>query len=184
MLRMADRLPANGVVDAIYVPGFCLKRDKKGLTALNTVCMEEALRQMRSCHAKHLIISGCYDGDVMEEELRLRRDMANRFGFGSQVHELRGITNTDDELQKLRFALKSLGAYDVLFVSDQYHMPRLVRWAERRLPETWLFHVSVRPESYDFAYEPSLIKTLRSGIKPLWILWNVLLYFATPLLLR
>jgi len=35
-----------------------------------------------------------------------------------------------------------------------------------------------------FAWEPSPIKTIRSGIKPLWILWNILLYIATPFLLR
>lgn len=184
MLRIADRLPANGVVDAIYVPGLCLKRDKKGLTDLNAKCMEQALHQMRSCKAKHLIISGCYDGHVMEEELRLRRQMAEKVGLGDRVRELRGIINTDDELQKLRSVLKDLNAYDILFVSDQYHMPRLLRWATRRLSTTKLFNVSVRPASYDFAYEPSVIKMVRSGIKPLWILWNVLLYLATPLLLR
>ena len=182
MLRLADRLPENVSADAVYVPGLCLTYDKQRLTALNKACMEEAIRQIQT-GARHLVFSGCYEGEVLEKELAMRRELANSGGVGCPK-EINGIVNTDDELTKLALVLNKLGASSVLLVSDEYHMPRLVRWARLRLPGVEIFHTSVRPSVYEFTWEPSLIKVIRSGIKPLWILWNVLLYMATPLLLR
>ena len=182
MLRLADRLPCNVSVDAIYVPGFCLTYNKQRLTVLNRVCMEKATQQMQS-GSRHLVFSGCYDGEVLEQELTLRHKLANDSGVRS-VKKIRGIVNTEDELIKLALILNTLDARSVLLVSDEYHMPRLVRWARLRLSGVEIFHISVRPPTYEFTWEPSLIKVIRSGIKPLWILWNVLLYLATPLLLR
>lgn len=181
MLRLADHLPRNGV-DAIYVPGLCLTYDKQRLTALNRACMEEAIQQMQA-GVKHLVFSGCYDGEVLEQELALRRKLASSGGVES-IKEISGIVNTDNELTKLALVLNTLEAKSVLLVSDEYHMPRLVRWARLRLPGVEIFHMSVRPPAYEFTWEPSLIKVIRSGIKPLWILWNLLLYMATPLLLH
>ncbi|MFY9493297.1 MAG: ElyC/SanA/YdcF family protein [Minisyncoccia bacterium] len=181
MLRLADRLPHN-VVDAIYVPGLCLTYNKQRLTALNRACMEEAIQQMQT-GAKHLVFSGCYDGEVLERELALRRELTSVSRVRS-IKEISGIVNTDDELTKLAPVLSTLDARSVLLISDEYHMPRLVRWAQLRLPGVEIFHISVRPPAYEFTWEPSLIKVIRSGIKPLWIMWNLLLYMATPLLLH
>ncbi|MBI4215197.1 MAG: YdcF family protein [Parcubacteria group bacterium] len=179
---MADRLPYNGSVDAIYVPGLCLTHDKQRLTALNIACMEGAIQQMQA-GAKHFVFSGCYDGEVLERELTLRRKLANS-GRVRSVKEISGIVNTEDELTKLASMLNALDAKSVLLVSDEYHMPRLVLWTQLYLTGIEIFHMSVRPPAYEFTWEPSLIKVIRSGIKPLWILWNVLLYMATPFLLR
>ena len=184
MLRLADRLPCNWSVDAIYVPGFCLTYNKQRLTALNKACMQEAIRQMQG-GAKYFIFSGCYSGKVLERELTLRRELAGKAGFGGDtIQEISGITSTYNEITKLAPMLNTLNVKSLLLVSDKYHIPRLVRLARLRLPAVEIFHVSVQPPAYEFAWEPNLIKTIRSGIKPLWILWNVLLYIATFLLRR
>lgn len=182
MLRLANRLPINKNVDAIYVPGLCLTYNKQRLTALNKACMKEAIQQMQSS-IRYFIISGCYSDEVSRRELALRQKFAKKVGI-SKIKKINGILNTNDELIKLLLLLNTLGAKSVLLVSDEYHMPRLVRWAHLRLPNIEIFHISIQPPTYEFAWEPNLIKVIRSGIKPLWILWNVLLYVATPLLLR
>ncbi|TSC91504.1 MAG: hypothetical protein CEN90_302 [Parcubacteria group bacterium Licking1014_17] len=182
MLRLKDCLPRGGSVDAIYVPGLCLAYDKQRLTVLNRACMEKAIQQMQA-GAKHLVFSGCYGGEVLERELTLRRELA-RSGGVRNAKEISGIVDTDDELTKLALVLNELGARSVILVSDEYHIPRLVRWAQIKLPGVEIFHISVRAPAYEFTWEPSMIKVVRSGIKPLWILWNVLLYMATSLLLH
>ena len=144
--------------------------------------MKKVIQQMRA-GAKQLVFSGCYGGEALERELALRRELANSGGI-KNVKEITGVVNTNDELTKLALVLNAIDAKNVLLVSDEYHMPRLVRWAQLRLPGIDIFHMSIRPSAYEFNWEPSLIKVIRSGIKPLWILWNVLLYMATPLLLR
>ncbi|MBI4160578.1 MAG: YdcF family protein [Candidatus Yanofskybacteria bacterium] len=183
MLRLTDRLPESGGVDAIYVPGLGLVYNRTRLTALNRVCMEEAVRTIKG--GTKLIISGCYGGEVMEKELALRWEIVRKARISSGlVREIRGIASTDDELIKLARVLDSINAKSLLLISDEYHMPRLVRWAALRLEGIEIFNKSVRPPSYDFVCEPSLIKVIRSGVKPLWILWNMILYYATPLFIR
>jgi len=185
MLRLRDHLPEDRSVDAVYAPGHCLTYDKQRLTAMNAACLEAAIRQMREGRAKCLVFSACYSGQVLARELALRRQMAVEGGLsGEAVREISGIVDTRDELAKLAFVLKALGAKSVLLVSDEYHLPRLVRWARLLLPGIRIFHMSVRPRVYEFTWEPSLVKTIRAGVKPLWILWNVLFYLGTPLVLR
>lgn len=184
MLRLADYLPRNVSVDAIYVPGFGLTYDKRRLTALNRACMEKAIQQMQD-GTKYFIFSGCYSGKALKRELTLRRGLANDGGISNKVIlEIGGVVDTEDELSKLASVLNTFGAKNVLLVSDEYHMPRLVRWARLLLPGIEIFHLSVRPPAYEFAWEPNPLKVIRSGIKPLWILWNLLLYLVTPILLK
>lgn len=182
MLLIADSLPRDAI-DAIYVPGLGLTYDKNRLTTLNRVCMEEAVKLTTG--KTKLIISGCYDGEIMEKELAWRLEIAEKSGISDDsIEKIEGIVNTEDELSKLAKVLCRIGVKNVLLISDEYHMPRLVRWSKLRLVDVEIFNKSVRPSSYDFVYEPNLIKVIRSGIKPLWILWNVLLYFATPIFIR
>ncbi len=183
MLRLANRLPQEGNADAIYVPGLCVTYDRQRLTSLNSACMEEAMRYMRR-GVKHLVFSGAYSGRALKQELVLRRKIVEKNCVRSDaVREIHGIVDTYDELTKLALVLKELGAKSVLFVSDEYHMPRLVLWARSQLRGIELFHVSVRPSAYEFPWEPNLLKVFRFGVRPLWILWNVLFYILTPLLL-
>lgn len=182
MLRIADNLPRDGI-DAIYVPGLGLTYDKSRLTTLNTASMEEAIKLTKG--KTKLVISGCYDGEIMKKELAWRLEIAKRGGIGADsIEKIEGIINTKDELSKLSKVLRRIGAKNVLLISDEYHMPRLVRWSKLILGDIKIFNKSVRPSSYDFVCEPNLVKVIRSGIKPLWILWNVLLYFATPIFVR
>ncbi len=186
MLRIADRLPDNVAVDAVYVPGLCLTRDASRLTVLNQAAMQEAARDTRTMGAKCLLYAGCYGGPEMELELSLRRQLANAGGVADeQIRQIREIGDTRQELYRLAAEIDDLGARSVLLVTDEYHMPRVVRWAKALLPDNVeIYHRSVRAPRYEYTWEPSLVKSVRFGIKPLWIVWNVLFYWATPLLLR
>lgn len=184
MLRLADRLPEDGKIDAVYIAGMGLTYNKQRLTVLNMACLEEAINWMHN-GAKNLIFAGCYGGVVMERELSLRRGLATDQGVSEDaIHEIRGIVDTKDELSKCASKLNELDAKNVLLISDVYHMPRFCRWARLIMPDVEIFNKSVRPSAYEFVWEESLFKTLWTGIKPLWILWNVLLYYATPIFVR
>jgi uncharacterized SAM-binding protein YcdF (DUF218 family) len=186
MLRIADRLPDELSVDAVYVPGLCLTRDRTRLTLLNEAAMREAVGDARSMGARYLLYAGCYGGPEMERELSLRRRLANAGGVPDErIREIREIADTREELCRLAIELEVLGAESVLLVTDEYHMPRVARWASAILPDNVeVFHRSVRAPKYEYTWEPSRIKSFRFGVKPLWIAWNVLLYWATPILLR
>ena len=137
--------------------------------------MREARLQMFEGRAMHLIYSGCYTGDAMETELRLRRKIIDDYVEDQNITEIEGITKTKDELRKLKSILDELGAKSILFISDQWHMPRLVHKARKLMPDIEIFYISVIPYKYQFAWEPNPIKIIRSGIKPMWIIWNWLL---------
>lgn len=189
MFRLKDRLSPVGVIaDALYVPGFCLTLDRKRLTNQNSMCMTEAIRHMNDGRAKYLIFSGCYSGKDMERELFLRRRMSAQGGVStSAIREIAGILDTRDELVKLRNVLDALGAKSVMFVSDEWHMPRLVRWARILLPNMNIYHKSIRPARYEFTSDPGIagvVKTIRVRFKLLWVLWNMIFYYATPLLVK
>src|SRR3989344_4838058 len=190
-LRLPDRLPLDRSADALYVPGLCLTHDKRRLTATNVACMKRAASLVVGPYrtgpskAECLIFSGCYNGEPLKHELALRRKLAEECGIKKEIIvEIRGIKDTKDELKKLSQVLRVLGARSVLFVTDEYHMPRLVRWARLLMPGVKIFHVSVQSIVYEFAWEPEWYKVTRSGIRPLWILWNVLLYFLTPFFVK
>jgi len=186
MLRIADRLPVDESVDAVYVPGLCLTRDGTRLTVLNEAAMRDAVAHARCMGARHLLYAGCYSGPEMERELSLRRRLANAGGMADEeIREIREIADTREELCRLAVELEDLGAKSVLLVTDEYHMPRVARWANALLPDdVEVFHRSVRAPRYEYTWEPSWIKSFRFGVKPLWIAWNVLLYWATPILVN
>jgi len=186
LLRISDRLPDRRTVDTVYVPGLCLTRDGTRLTLLNEAAMREAVGDARTLGARYLLYAGCYGGPEMERELSLRRRLANAGGVPDErIREIREIADTREELCRLAIELEVLGATSVLLVTDEYHMPRVARWANALLPDNVeVFHRSVRAPKYEYTCEPSRIKSFRFGVKPLWIAWNVLLYWATPILLE
>lgn len=193
-LRLPDLLPQVGedrIVGAIYAPAFCLTHDQSRLTDLNHACVELGASQICQGRARILVISGAYRGPVMEKELLLRERLAESRGVPREkILKIREIIDTRDELMKLAAVLRELDSHSVMFVSDEYHMPRLIRWAKELLPGIRIYHVSIRRPRYERAYEPAsfkllgFAKSLRSGSRPLWIIWQVIFYFATPLLLR
>ena len=177
--RLPDDVPAKA--DVIYVPGFALTYDQTRLTALNRAVTEEAARLMQSGRAQYVVISGCYGPSESSLELRLRTNILRLYGIGPEkVRGLNGIVSTHDEFRKLGRVLDELRAKSLLIVSDEWHIPRAVRWAEVLLHGVEIHNKSVRAPRYEFTWETTTltgrIKSLRSGIKPLWILWNFLLY--------
>ena len=184
IVRLIDNPPINVALDAIFIPSLGITNDKERLVAMNKGCMEEATR-FDSGNTKYFIYSGSYEGDVMQQELNLRHEIAVSSGIPKdRIYEIRAVTSTKDELEKLNLESKKLDIKNILFISDRYHMPRLVRWGRLILPEINIFYKSVSNTKYEFAWESNIIKLISSGIKPLWILWNMAGYIITPLLFR
>ena len=182
-LRLEDHLPS--LADAIYVPGLALTWDESRLTSMNRVCVEEGARLIREGRAKSLIISGCYGEELSARELGLRMKILLDAGIDPGViKQISGITSTADEIVRLARVLEELGAKSLVFVSDEFHIPRAVLLARHSLRGVKIFHRSVRTPRYEFTSEPNLIKVLRCGFKPLWIITNVASYFVTKYLVK
>ncbi len=191
-LCVKDRCPpttdGRWVVGATYVPGLCLERTRTALCGMNVNCMIRAASQMHEGIAR-FIYSGCYGGEEMMKELHLRHAIATGWRVPeNKIWEIHGITDTRDELMKLLAVLKGAGVTSVLLVSDEYHMPRLVRWAKILLPGIEVYHISVHTERYRRTWESTglmgWVKSVRAGFRPLWIGWNLTMNLATPILLR
>jgi uncharacterized SAM-binding protein YcdF (DUF218 family) len=103
------------------------------------------------------------------------------------IHLLENVTDTYDETKKAELILKKIKGHSIILTADLYHMPRLVRAMKALLPSGITLHkkhIHCPANDYEMAAEPSIIKSLRAGFKDLWILWNLLLYCATPLILK
>lgn len=181
MFLLKDYFPSEEFADAVYIPGFCLTYSQKKLTDLNVKAMEAAIAKVARFRANHIIYSGCYDGEPMRKELLLRGLLVSDLNIDDErIHEIKGIVNTKHELNILKRVIEEIGAKSVLLVSDKWHLPRLVRWAKSLMPKKTIYYISVSPRKYEFAWEPNILKVIRSGIKPLWILWNWALWILSP----
>lgn len=178
-----DSVPNHA--DAIFVPSYCLKRGGSRLTKLSELCVNEAILLVSAGKADHIIFSNAYK--FWRKEAGIKRTLAIEGGVNPEnIHLLEEVTDTYDEAKKAGLVLEKIGGHTMILAAELYHMPRLIRAMTALLPGVTLYekHIYCSSSDYEMAAEPSIIKSVRAGFRDLWILWNLLLYCATPLILK
>lgn len=167
-------------LDAIFCHSYCLTTDRSRLTTMTTGCVEKTLGIAKRRNIPLVLFSNAYDTWAIEA--RFKDEMATRSGVDiSRVCHLSDITNTYDEIRKLKGVLLLAGGRRVAIVADRDHMPRILYAIRLLLPEVQAHPVSVRCKKFERSLEPSRIKSIRLGHRSLWVLWNILGYILLAL---
>src|SRR3989344_3509856 len=164
----------------VYCPAYGLTKDGSRLTSMNQDCTEAAIREILAGRADHIIFSTAYP-KIWATEARLKTEMAKKEGVSSFTI-IPEVTNTYTETQEALKIIKKLGSPTLIVVAEKYHIKRVVKIFHQALPEISIIPIPVLCKHFEQALEPSLIKSMRAGYKPLWILWNYFFYLLTPFL--
>lgn len=164
-------------VKAVFVPSYCLQQNGILLTAMS----EEATR--RGCDAalaekaNILIFSTAYN--TWKKEFALKKSIAVSMGVaGDIITPIGEVISTFDETTKLGRLLEGKLVATVIVVADKWHVPRLKRLLNQRLPGYKIVMYSFSTPRYDTMLEPSFVKRFRSSNGFLWALWNIMLTCA------
>jgi uncharacterized SAM-binding protein YcdF (DUF218 family) len=153
-----------------YIPSYCLTHDKSRLTSISKKSIEVGLKTK----ASHYIISTAYDS--WEKEAELKIDLLESGGVDKKdITIIKGVRNSFDEAVELKKIIASKDIHSLYVVAEKWHLPRCKILLQRQLPDIKIIGYPFKADSFECAYEPGTfgIKTLRSGFKPLWILWNI-----------
>ena len=172
--EVPDKLPERA--DVVYCPSYCLTRDFTRLTEMSAVTAAKAIELVKRGAAEHLVFTAAYC-HVWRREADLKLEFALRAGIKAEnIFIVPEITSTFDAVQKARKVLKNLEVSSLIMVAEQYHMRRSLDIMNLFLPEIRVYPVSVRCPRYEFSAEPSFVKSVRTGFKSSWILWNIAAY--------
>lgn len=143
-----------------------------------------AARLMRCGHAGRIILSTAYQ-DLWEHEERLKKNLLQRLGVDlALVSVIPDVTNSYNEAEGVRRFVEEFGIDTLIVVADKWQEPRATEAFRLLFPSMVVFGSSFTTRRYEFTEEPSTIKCIRGGIAPLWVLWNLLFWFLTPMFVR
>lgn len=179
-----DNLPAKA--DAICCLSYCLSWDKTRLVKQGLCCVNKAFDLYNQGCAPLIILSNSYK-HYWQLEASLKNKIAVRAGIPEPEHSiyhLQAVNNTYEEASQIKSILEKQCAKSLILIADQWHMKRALDAFQRLMPNIKIYPISVKPEKYEMAREPSIIKSVRSRFKILWIVWNIFFYYLNSLFLR
>jgi len=162
-------------IDVVFCHSYCLAEDGLRLTSMSQGCVEETIRIAKEHNIPLVVFSNAYE--TWAEEARHKDKMARQAGLDSgRIRHVPSITNTYDEIRKLKDLLSSKRGLRIAMVADEDHIPR-IRYAMRLFwPDAEVISVPVRCARFERSLEPSLVKSIRLGHRSLWVLWNIVGY--------
>ena len=141
-----------------------------------------------------LYISGRVDRVILstaygEWESTIERDqkieLLMRHGIPREaIDVIPNVTNSYNEAEGVRKYIEQHGIGTIVLVAERWHRFRAIQTLKILFSNIKIEVVWFKPLRWDMTEEPSTIKTFRSGIPPLWVLWNLLLWIPTPLFAR
>lgn len=177
-----DQIPQKS--DAICCPSYGLYWNKTRLTEQGRSCVIRLARLYNQGRAPLAIFSNAYE-EYWRVEAKIKNRLAVDLGIPERaIVHLEAMNNTYDEASYTRTVMRQRSAKSLILVADRWHMKRALDAFRRTIPEAKIYPASVRPDYYEVAREPSLIKSIRSGFKVLWILWNIIFFYLNPLLIK
>lgn len=149
---------------------------------------EESVRHAailaKSGHVDRIILSTAYER-MWAYEADLKKKMLSDLGIDLElVSVIPAVTNSYNEAEAVRQFVQTLGIDTLIVVADKWHEPRATETFRWLFPDLKIFGYSFTTSTYEFSEEPSMIKSLRAGIVPLWVGWNLLFWFLTPLIAK
>lgn len=182
LVTVSDCLP-SAQADAVCCLSYCLNTDGSDLTQASRLCAQKGIELIKKDYARQIIFSNCYT--TWQKELAIKLKMAGTEGtIQDRITFLAGIASSYEEANHIKRILDDMGARTLILVADGWHMKRALDIFSREMSKIRIFRQSVWPEKYERTLEPSLIKSIRFSYRPLWIAWNIIFYFLTPLLVR
>ncbi len=180
-----DKLPEKQA-RAIFCHTYGTTSGFKNLTKMSQTTMEKAAKLILEDGAYFLVLPvGFYGKD---EERKIRLDFAEKAGIADKIILLRGATSTYDEVVAMKNFMFLIGNFgDVIVVADRYHMRRSLQIFRYCLPDIKFYHLSVACGYDEAAHLPTLFGFVQSRqirFKLVSILWNIIFYLFTPILVK
>lgn len=171
---------------AVFVPAYCLRHGSKliHLTTMSNKSVRRAAELVRKGKAEYIILSTAYK-NLWEYEMRLKQTLLRSLGIDAAlIRVIPHVTNSYDEIAGTRHLVEGLNIDTIIVVADKWHEPRAMEVFQLLFPDLTVFGCPFTTSRYEFTEEPSMIKSIRGGVAPLWIAWNLLFWFLTPMLTR
>lgn len=177
------------IVKALFVHSYCLAESGQRLTVMSLESVTKAAEQWLAGDIDYVILAAAYH--VWAKEADLKKGILKEFGVDmNKVIVIPRITSTYDEIEGVRQIVTRLGITELEVIADKWHAPRSRLVFQKKFPNLTVIMKPFTPTTYERALEPHRIKILgwiksfRIGYAPTWILWNMLLWFLTPVILR
>jgi hypothetical protein len=157
----------------IFCPAYCLKMNGKKLTRMNYDCTIKSLELAQANPEVSVVFSTAYV-EYWREEARQKLLIASKMNIDkNRIKIIPAVTDTYTEIKALE-KLINLESVIIHAVLDYYHAPRALKTLHYHFPNTEIIDHKIKCKKYMRTLEPSYIKSIRTGNKVLWILWNQL----------
>lgn len=172
---VSTSLVGEGEIDVIFCHSYCMAADGLRLTPMSQGCVERTIRIAKERNIPLVVFSNAYE--TWAEESRHKDEMVRQAGLDAgRVRHIPSITNTYDEIRKLKDLLSPKRDVRIAMVADEDHIPRILYAMRLFWPDAKVIPVPVRCARFERSLEPSLVKSIRLGHRSLWVLWNILGY--------
>lgn len=173
----------------VFVPSYCLTLDQSRLTYLSRKAV--SLGDAVACFEKGstLVLSAAYN--VWEKEDQLKRKLLEEDSY-TPINRVIMIGPVSDSYDEARQLAKAVGqnVWKIIVIAEKWHINRLVTAIKTQFPNSKIITNKFETRHFDFerTYEPhpnkflGWVKSVRSGNKLLWIIWNIALEFFAPLI--
>ncbi|MES2059977.1 MAG: ElyC/SanA/YdcF family protein [Patescibacteria group bacterium] len=137
----------------------------------------------------YVAISCAYRTWMIEEDQTL--SVLRGMGVNPRhVHTVREVTDSMDEIAKLRQIVESLGIDEIILVAEEWHAKRAAMILRAEFFEIQIKVVAFRTPKFERTLEPHpnpilrFVKSARTGTWPTWVLWNLLFQKLTPWMIK